>query len=463
MTLLHCLLLLAQVREIAPPPRPVGADRATLSGSVPAGEATGEEIPLSLDEAVRRGLEHNLARLLSDDAVRSARGARWEALADLLPHLSGRVSATRQKINLEAFGFTGFPGVPSTLVGPFNVFDARVAVTESLVDLEAFHKTKARSESLAAARFSYQDTRDLVVLVCGNLYMAAVSEASRIDASRAQLETAQALFRLASDRKQAGLVPAVDVLRAEVEMEARQQQLIVAENRAARAKLNLARAVGLPLGQRFVLTDPMPAAGPVLPDLDGALLAAYRDRSDWKAAAARVRAAEASRRSAIGEALPKLELQADYGAIGATVGGAHATYSFGAAVRVPLFEGGSAIGKEIQASATLDAERAGLEDLRGRIDYEVRTAVLDLQAASERVTVASRALGLANDQLRQAQDRFAAGIANNIDLVQAQQAVAEATDSQIAAVYDQNTAQAALARAVGAGEAEFHQRVRGER
>jgi outer membrane protein TolC len=461
MILLHCLLLLAQARETAPAPRPL-ADRATLSGSVPAGEATGDELPLSLDDAVRRGLEHNLARLLSDDAVRSARGARWEALADLLPHLSGRLSATRQKINLEAFGFTGFAGVP-TLVGPFNVFDARVSMTESLVDLEAFHKTKARTESLAAARFSYQDTRDLVVLVCGNLYMAAVSEASRIDAARAQLETARALFRLASDRKEAGLAPGVDVLRAQVEMEARQQQLIVAENRAARAKLNLARAIGLPLGQRFVLTDPMPAAGPVPADLEGALAAAYRDRSDWKAAAARVRAAESSRQSAIGEALPKLELQADYGAIGATLGGAHATYSFGAAVRVPLFEGGTVIGKEMQASAALEAERAALEDLRGRIDYEVRTAVLDLQAGSERVAVANRALGLANDQLRQAQDRFAAGVANNIDLVQAQQAVAEATESQIAAVYDENVAEVALARAVGAGEAEFQQRLRGER
>src|SRR5262249_7510589 len=157
-----------------------------------------------------------------------------------------------------------------------------------------------------------------------------------------------------------------------------------------------------------------------------------------------------------------VELKADYGAIGQSLGGARATYTLGATLRVPLFEGGKTVGKVIEADAALQAERLRLEDLRGRIDYEVRTALLDLAAAGERVSVAERALALAREQLRRSQDRFEAGVANNIDVVQAQETLAEATETRIAAIYDQNLARAALARALGLAETAFQQLVRGE-
>jgi outer membrane protein TolC len=313
-----------------------------------------------------------------------------------------------------------------------------------------------------AARYSYQDTRDLVVLVCGNLYLRALAEDSRIAAARAQLETARALHRVAADRKEAGMVPAVDVLRADVFEQERLQRVIVAENRAARAKLDLARAIGLPLGQEFRLADAMPQDAAPQVRLEEALAQAYASRADWKRAQARVREAEASRRSALGEGLPKIDVSADYGAIGQSLSGARATYTLGAALHVPLFEGGKVIGKVIEADATLQAERARLEDLRGRIDYDVRTAFLDLRAASERVSVAAHAAQVAQLQLRQAEDRFEAGVASNIDVVQAQQAAVESAENDIAAAYDRNVARASLARALGVAESAFKQLVRGE-
>jgi len=440
-------------------PRALTDTRSAVMGGVSRGQASSELLSLSLAEAIERGLQSNLGLILSGQDVQAARGSRWEALADLLPDLKAHLTATRQKINLEAFGFTGFPGIP-TVVGPFNVVDVRAVATQNLVDFEAIYKTKARTQSLAAARHSYQDTRDLVVLVCGSLYLAAVAEDTRIVAARAQLETARALHQLAVDRKQAGLSPGVDVLRADVEEQSRHQQFIVAENRAARAKLALARAIGLPLGQRFRLTGPMPHPRPPDLELEEALRVAYANRSDWKSAQARVRAAEAGRSSALGQALPKLDVSGDYGAIGQSLSSARRTYSFGAAVRVPLFEGGRAIGKVIQADAVLESERAMLADLQGRIDFEVRTALLDLAAGVERVAVAERALALGEEQLRQAQDRFEAGVANNIDVVQAQEVLAEATENQISAIYDENVARASLARAVGSGEAEFRKGAR---
>lgn len=430
-------------------------------GGVPTGRASAEVLDLHLTDAVDRGLAHNLALLLAEQAVRGAQGARWEALSDLLPHLSGRFSATRQKISLDAFGFTGFPGLP-TLIGPFNVYDVRASVTESVLDLEALYKTRAERERVSAARHSYQDTRDLVIVVCGNLYLQALGEQSRIEAARAEADTAQALFDLAADRKRAGLAPAIDLLRAEVALKARQQQVIVAENRFARAKLVLARAIGLPAGQEIRLVDHMAEAAPPTIPIEQALARAFAARADWEAAQAQVRAAEASRRSAFAGGLPSVEVNADYGAIGQTLSGAHATYTLGAAVRVPVLQGGKVYGKTLKADAELEEARARAEDLRSRIDFEVRTSALDLDAAGKRVEVTRSAVALAGKQIEQARDRFAAGVASNVDVVQAQQSVADAQESYIEALYDQSVARAAMARAVGGVEAAYRDFVKGE-
>jgi outer membrane protein TolC len=416
---------------------------------------------LSLATAVDRGLQHNLAIILAEQVLRNARGERLEALSDLLPHVGGRLTATRQKISLDAFGFTGFPGLP-TLIGPFNVVDARVSVTDNVFDLEALHKDREKKERVIAARFSYQDWRGVVVLACGNLYFQALAEGSRVEAGQSQLTTAEALAGRARDRKSAGLVPALDVLRAEVEVKTRQQELIVARNRLARAKLALARAIGLPPGQEFQLTDRMADAPPPVIDIAQALQTAYAHRDDWHSAEADVRAAESARRSAQGGGLPTIDVNLDYGAIGQSFGEASATYTLGAAVRVPVFQGGKVQAKVLQADAELQAKRAALEDFRGRVDFEVRTAALDLGAARERVEVAGSGLALSKDTLQQARDRFEAGVANNIEVVQAQDALAAASESYIASLYDQSVARAAMARALGIVESAYKDLVRGE-
>ncbi|HYU42383.1 MAG TPA: TolC family protein [Vicinamibacteria bacterium] len=456
---LATFLLLLAPQATAPSPGP--GPQSPLFGGVPTGTATPSPLPLSLADAIDRGLRGNLALVLAEQGVRAARGGRLEAFGDVLPHLNGRLSAVRQKLSLEAFGFSGFPGIDSPVVGPFNVFDSRVLLTEEL-DLKGLYKARAEGQRVEAARWTYQDTRELVVLVSGNLYLRTLAEQSRVEAARAEAETARALHQLALDRKSAGVVPGVDVLRAEVELRSREQRVIEADTRLARAKLDLARAIGLPLGQEIQLTDAMPS--PVVPPLtlEQTMEMAFARRSDWKAAQARVRAAEASRRSALGEALPGLTLDADYGAIGQTYGGARNTFTLAGALRVPLFQGGLVAGKVLAADAALQSARAGMEDLRGRIDYDVRVAGLELKAAADRQAVAESARALAREQLRQAQDRFAAGVANNVDVVLAQEAVARAEEDWISTVYDFNLARATLGRAVGLVEDAFRQLVRGQ-
>jgi outer membrane protein TolC len=420
-----------------------------------------EELALSLTDAVERGLQHNLGLILGREGVLAAEGARRGARADLLPQLRAGVVETRQKINLAAFGFSGLPGLPE-IVGPFSVFDARAFVSQSVLDLKSLYHARAASHELRAAEHEERNTRDLVVLACAGLYLQAVAGESRITAARAQLDTAEALFALARDRKGAGLAPAIDALRAEVQMQAQRQRLIVAEEESARDKLALARALGLPLGQRFRLTDPMPLAllAPLSPE--EAVDRAWRDRADLKAAQARVAAAESRRRSALGEGLPALAVSADYGTIGNDPGTARATFTLGAALRVPIFEGGRAQGRVQEEEAKVREETARFQDLRGRVYYEVQTAFLSLRSAEERVRVAEKALALAREQLTQAQDRFAAGVASNIDVIQAQEALATATEDQIASLFALNLAKVSLARALGGAEANYVQFLRGQ-
>jgi outer membrane protein TolC len=434
----------------------------TLQGGVPTGEATNDEIALTLADAIDRGLRYNLGSILGEAAVAGAEGARQETLADLLPQLRGGVLFSRQKINLAAFGFTGalIPGVPQ-LVGPFNLFDVRAYAQQTVLDLKALNKTRAAAGSLEAARQDEHSARDLVVLACGQLYLEAAAGESRIVAARAQLDTAELLLGVARDRKSSGLGPGIEVLRAEVQERSQRQRLIVAEQDAAKEKLALARAIGLPLGQRFRLAGSVPSISAVPLTPEDAVQRAWTSRPDLKAARARVAAAEASRKAAQGEYWPSLVVTGDYGAIGNDPGSALATYTFGANLRVPLFEGGRVQGRVREAEARLQQERARLEDLRARIYYEVQSDFLDLKAADERVGVAEDAVNLARDQLQQAKDRFANGVADNVEVVQAQEALAAADENHIASLHAQAVARLSLARTIGGVEESYNQLLKG--
>ena len=429
-------------------------------GGVPTGQPTAEPIALALSEAVARGLKYNLAGLLGAQGVRAAEGARQLARSQLLPNLSAGITETQAQINLKAYGFPAIPGTPY-MIGPFSIFDGRFYLTQTIFDLRAINDARAGSEQLKASQLSYQGIRDRVVLVCGQLYLRAVAGKSRIEAARVQVQTAQALYDLAVDRKQAGVAPAIEVLRAQVELQAQQQGLIVATNEFEKERLDLARAIGLPLGQKFGLSDELRYATLPPMTLEDAVQLAYRDRSDYQSAQAHVRAAQYGRKAAEATKLPSLRGVADYGVNGPGPGQSHGDYTLAASLRIPIFEGGRAQARVLEADAALKQQEALAEDLRGRIHYEVQTAFLNIHAADQGVSVASSSVKLAQEQLNQAQDRFSAGVASNIEVVQAQQALARATDNYISSLYAHNAAKASLAASLGAAESSFLKFVRG--
>lgn len=436
----HAQTAESQGGRLAPP--------SPFMGSVPQGTATADAVPLSLKDAVTRALQYNLGLLLQEESVKAAHGARWRALADLLPSVSGTAGAIRQVINLEAYGFPGEPHI----IGPFNVFDARVFLSQPVLDITAINSARAASANERAETYGVRTARDLVTLVAVNLYLQSVAAASRIEAAHAQEETARALFTQASDMKQAGVVAGIDVLRAQVQVQNQRQRAIRAENEFERSKLQLARAIGLPSAQPITLTDKIPYAP--IPDvtLESALKTAFASRPDYLAAGERVKAAEASARAANGELLPTLHVDADYGAVGQTPSTAHATYRMAATVRVPIFEGGRATARRLEASAELKRRQAELDDFKGRLEYDVRSALLDLHASAQQLETAQTTVTLAGQELDQARDRFAAGVAGNIEVTQAQETVASASENYISALYANNLAKATLAQAVGTAE-----------
>ena len=429
-----------------------GASQSPFSGSVPEGEATGAVLPLSFKEAIDRGLRNNLGLLIGSDNVLTARGQRWQELSHLLPNVSAAATQAATQIDLAALGFRfNFPGV-SPVVGPIGTFDARAYVTGSIFDWHEIQRERGAQARVAAAQYNYQNARELVVLATGNAYLLAIAASARVDAAQAQVETAQALYNKARDQQSAGVTPAIDTLRAQVEFQARQQQLIVARNTYAKQKLQLARTIGLPPGQEFNLTDAVPYA-PLAPlALTDALHRAYTSRADYQSAVQQVLGAERFRNAATAEHLPTLSFSGNYGAAGVNIGNSHGVFDAAATLTIPIFAGGKSHADALQAEATLRQAKQQLANLRAQIDYDVRSALLDLNAASDQVQVARSSLDLANQTLGQARDRFTAGVADNLEVVQAQETLAAATENYIASLYAHNVAKVSLARAIGFAE-----------
>ena len=328
---------------------------------------------------------------------------------------------------------------------------------------QAINDARATAHDVSAARYSYQSARDLVVLVAANLYLQALAANARSDSARAQMQTAQALYNQAVDLRQSGLVAGIDVLRAQVQLSTEQQRATASANDFEKAKLALARVIGLPIGQPFNLASQVPYAPVPEMTLEQGLDRAYKSRSDYQAVRERVAAAEATRAAELGKALPSARLTADYGAIGLSPGDARETYSVVGALNVPIFQGNRVHGRLIAADAELRNRRAEAEDLRAGIYYEVRSALLDLQASAEQLDVATKARDLAAAELAAARDRFAAGVANNVEVTQAQQSVALAAEQYIGGLYSYNVSKAVLARALGVAEQAVRQYFGGSR
>jgi outer membrane protein TolC len=430
-------------------------------GGVPTGTASPTALSLPLEEAVARGLRQNLGGLLSSDAVSGAQGERWRALSALLPNLTTVTSFGVRQIDLKADFGLNIPGIPH-VIGPFGVFDTRAYLDQSVFNWESIERARSSAAQAKSAQYSYKNARELIVVVVVSNYLLVIADQSQVESALAQRDTAKALLDQTTDQKNAGLAAAVDVLRSNVELQAREQRLIVARNNLAKQKRVLARAIGLPAGQTFDIATEVPYQALATSTLDDALQQAYSSRADYKSVTEQVRAAELQKKAASAERYPTLSAAVDYGSIGATAASNHGTVDAAGELRLPIFQGGRVHGDNLVADSVLARARQRLEDLRANIDQQVRDVFLDLQDTAQEVSVEQNAVRLATQTLQQSRDRFSSGVTDNIEVVQAQESLADANDAYIASLYRYNIAKVSLARAIGFAESNYALYLKGQ-
>lgn len=436
--------------QTPPPPIQVIQPQITSStykGSVAVQKLQPGVMKLSLDEAIQMGLRHNLGLLLTSQSTQSARGAELDQLQTLLPTVNGHIKEAEQETNLEASGLRieGFPKI----IGPYGYTDIRGTLNWSLLDLSSLQNYLAAKHDFDSAKLSVEDARQMVVLTVGNAYLRVIADKAQIAADKADLATAKVSLNQARDQHNAGTAPKLDVLRAQVDYQTQQQLLISAQNTYQKDKIALARAIGLPLEQKYVATEKVPFAPLAHITQAQAVSEALKNRQDLKSLEQKVKAAQHARKAATYERLPVIKFEGDYGDIGVNVKHSHGTGNAVGTLDVPIFEEGKLRGDAKKAQAQLDEETAKLSDLRGQIKQDVDDSLLDIETSAKQVQVAKSNVALAKEELKEAQERYAAGVSDNLAVSQAQQALAKADAQYVSSLYAHNVAKLSLARAMG--------------
>ena len=444
---------------------PSGADTLTTSldvsgdlrGSVPGAKRPEGAIALTLADAIALGLRNNLGVLASGYAGAAATAERVQALAALLPYISVSASDTVAQTNLAAYGFK-FNVPPSigfsipTVVGPYNYSQLQGSLSESVYDPVARRNLRANRELERASLLSAKDARELVVLAVSGTYVQTLATLARIDSQSAQVANAQAVYDQAVIRKEAGTNARIDVMRTLVELQTEKQRLNSFESDLRVQKLTLARAIGLPLDREVDLTDVLAPDTIPIPEPDTAIQQALAQRSDLKAAEAQVRAAELAVEAARAERLPAVSVDGTYGVLGPNPTQTHGVFSVTGSVTVPVWTGGRIRSDIQQAEAALHQRQAELADQRGRVEQEVRTALIQLQTATGQMELAGSNRDYAAETLREARDRFRLGVTSTVEVVQAEEQVAGAEADYVSSLLALDVAKLNLSRAAGQAE-----------
>ena len=412
-------------------------------------------IELSLKRAVEIAIapEGSAKVQLALEAQRQAESRSDQARAALLPDLSGSFSYESMTRNLQAFGLrlnSPIPGIQiPTFVGPFNVLDARVSVTQSIFDLSSIRRYQASKVGVTSAKSDVSGTEEQVAAQVARAYLAAIRADADVDAVKADVALSEALQKQAENLKEAGTGTGIEITRARVQLASDRQRLLVAENARRAAGLQLARAMALRLDAALVLTDKLGYVPVDSVTLEEAKARAFKDRPDYLAQQERESTARISADATKLERLPSLAALADYGSSGTGLTSSLPTRTVGVSVRLPIFDGGRRDARRAESASQYRAEHVKTNDLKEQIELDVRLALDELHSAEDQVKVAREGLALADNELTQARRRYDAGVAISLEVTDAQTRLARARDNQTAALYNYNLARIDLAQAMG--------------
>jgi outer membrane protein TolC len=427
-----------------------GAQQVPGAARVSPAQAT-----LSLDQAIQLAIENNLATLLARERRREAEGFKQESLAGLLPNINGTAYQANVTQNLAALGFQPgtFPGITNTFIGPFNNFDARARLVQTIFSLSAIRNYQAGRAVVHVAELQEELAREQVASGTALNYLEALRADRAVAAAQANVELAQTLLQLAQDQRNAGVATGVDVTRAQVRLAQEEVRLAQSQTNSEQARLNLQRVVGLPLESPLTLTDQLRFTDEPLPAVDMAVTQAGQTRREVRIAEEEVRTSDLQRKSVRAEYLPSLEFVGDYGVSGITpTNTALPTRRAAIQLNVPIFNGGLTRGRLTVAESRERQAELELGNVRGQVEEDVRLALATLRTAAAQVRAADETVSLAQRELEMSRDRFRAGVADNLEVVNAQTSLANARDTQISALALYNAARLNLAAALGRAE-----------
>lgn len=405
---------------------------------------------VTLRDAIQRGLQSNLSVLVAETRVQEIDGTRARRLsAALLPRIRMQSYANLQNRNLRAFGISA-PGFPD-VVGPFSNYDFRVSGEQNILDLQTYRNWKASERALDAGKMDYQDARDLIIRSIASLYLNAQSAAAHVEAARSRVTASNALYNLAKNKHDAGTATGVDVIRSQVQLANDKQKLLVAQNRYKQALIALARNLGMRPSTPLELAEPLRYEPLAPPQADTVLSSALQERPDYLSLASQRKVLIEQRSASHARYLPKLSVNGNYGALGRSIGSVKGTGIIQGQVDFTVFDR-DRNGEAQELTSRLKRIDNQIADMRNGIEQDIQEAVLNLESATEQVAVAQEGQELAVRELDLAQDRFQSGVTNNVEVVNAQDALARAQENYILAVSSHVDAKFALARALGGTE-----------
>lgn len=401
------------------------------------------ELRLSLREAMEAAVDQNPTVQLFRERIVQAQDAANTQLGQLLPNISGTVGQSRRRF------FTGSFGSSATVVGPRNFYEARAFLTQNLFSLSLIQKWRAAKAGVDVAGLDAEVTKRDTMATTGLIYLETLRAKAAVNARKADVALNTELLRLATERKSAGMATSLDVTRAKVQLENARQRLLVAENDRDRAKLNLIRAMGLSFDVRLVLTDEMKLVQISDQTMGEALEVAKENRTELKAQKNRLRLAFLTLSSVVHERFPSIQATADVGMIGTQIQKALTTDNLAVLMTVPFFDGGQREGRVSESRSLVRQEQIKTQDVQYQVALEVRDALITLSSAQQQVAVAEEGLKLALTELELSRERFAVGVATNIEVTDAQTRVALARDNLIEGLFNFNASRLNLARAQG--------------
>lgn len=416
-----------------------------LPGNVPS-----QVLRLTLDQAVSLALKQNPTAQIAILQAAQSEQDKNISRADLLPQASARISDEAQKVNLLAQfgGRTPFPGFPQTL-GPYQVFSAGPSFGGPVFDLTLWRRYQAARSSLRSSKANSLSTREQVILLVVSQYIGTLRAEANVQASQSRVSLAQALYDQAADLQKEGVGTGIDTLRANVELQNEKQRLIVAQTDRDTSLFALSRLLNLDPRQGIELGDSLSFFETPQPEVETSMELALAERQEWKALDSQIKAAGYQKKASQESRLPSVRFDGNFAYLGTSSNTAVPTYTYRASVNMPLFTGGRIHAEIVRADLEVKKLDEQKDDLRNQIALEVKTALLNLQSARNEVQVANLGVQLSKEEVDQARDRFKAGVANNIEVIQAQDSLSRANDNQIAALYRFNQGRADLARSTG--------------